>query len=277
MSLGDSIRRHPPLAYMIVAYAVSWATAIPLMTGAWPERLHLLVALGPTVAAVTVTAVVSGRQGLQSLLDRARDWRRLPGWVWWPVAFSPILYLGVAVAVAAPMGQLSDGIDWSGGFGDGGWLFGLVGAALAFGVFEEVGWRGFLLPRLQARRSAARASLVLWLIWAGWHAPMFAYHFDFEPMMIVGWLGSLYFGTVFLTFLNNSTRGSLLAVIVFHVSLDLASVTAGAISTTATIIVSILVIAATIVAARATGSANLSSGEKFTIVDETVNSPARRR
>jgi membrane protease YdiL (CAAX protease family) len=44
-----------------------------------------------------------------------------------------------------------------------------------FGFGEEVGWRGFALPRLQSHASALRASLVLAAGWAGWHLPLFAF------------------------------------------------------------------------------------------------------
>lgn len=258
-------RRHPIVWYVVIAYAVTWGITVPLITGDAPLALHLAVATGPTVAALVVTAIVSGRPGLRSLWDRMVAWRRFPSGVWWPIALSPLAYLTAVALAAWLIGGLA--IDWEAGFGEEGWLVGLVGASLAFGIFEEIGWRGFLLPRLQVRHNAAKASLWLWMIWAGWHLPMFFYRLDFSPFMLVGWLVSLYFGTVFLTFLHNSTRGSLLAVILFHVSLDVASIMAGAISEFGAAAVSGLVIVATIVAARRTGSADLSRHGKYVIAD----------
>lgn len=258
--------RRPTAIFVGTAYAISWAIALPLVVGAATEALHPLVAVGPAVAAVAVTGWSTGRPGLAALWRRLVDVDCVPGWRWWIVAASPIGFFLVAMVVSGFVGQGPGDVDWNSAFEEG-WLLGLVGSALAFGVFEEVGWRGFLLPRLQVGRSASMASLLLWLIWAGWHIPMFAYHFEFGPFLLIGWLASLYFGTVFLTFLHNSTAGSLLAVIVFHVALDLASIAAGAVSDLATAVVGAAVVGATILAARWGGPRDLSRRGRFEIVD----------
>jgi membrane protease YdiL (CAAX protease family) len=262
-----SIRRHPKTAYVVVAYAVSWLVAVPLMTDDAPGRLHLAVALGPAVAALVVTGIVAGRAGLGSLWDRARAWRSFPSWRWWVIAFSPLGYLGIGMLITALAGRWPDEIDGNEAFGGEGWIIGLVGAGLAFGVLEELGWRGFLLPRLQATRTASMASFFLWLIWAGWHAPMFVYHFDFSLGLAAGWLISLYFGTVFVAVLHNSTGGSVLAAIVFHVALTTASIMGEAVADIAVMTIGAGVIVATIVAARWGGNADLSRYGRYIITD----------
>jgi membrane protease YdiL (CAAX protease family) len=182
------------------------------------------------------------------------------------------------LTIAAIVGQLPDRIDWAEGFNGESWLVGLAGTAVAFGVLEEIGWRGFLLPRLQTARSASMATLILFAVWAVWHVPMFFYHFDFGPALVVGWAVSLYFGTVFLTFLLNSTRGSLVGVILFHASLDLATGFAGAVGDVATMTVGASVVVATIVAARWGGSEDLSRYGRFAIADpQPVTARSSRR
>jgi membrane protease YdiL (CAAX protease family) len=96
---------------------------------------------------------------------------------------------------------------------------------LSFGYGEETGWRGFALPRLQARHSALVASLLLTLGWALWHAPLFLYRAGFVGMhgaAIAGWLFSLTTGSVLLTWLYNESRGSILVVALFHATIDVA-------------------------------------------------------
>ena len=264
---SPAVRRHPVGTYVVVTFAVSWAFAAPLVLGAAPPALHLAVALGPTAGALAATAAVTGRAGLVALARRVVDVRRVPSWRWWLVATSPLASGALAVGLAAAVGAVPDDLDLATAFDGEGWLVGLVGASIAFGVLEEVGWRGFLLPRLQVRHTASRASLVLWAIWAAWHVPMFGYHFDLDVPSVLGWLVSLWFGTVLLTVLLNSSRGCLATVIAFHVSLDLASIAAGAAAPWAPSIVGALVIATTVALARWGGATDLSRYGRFTIVD----------
>jgi membrane protease YdiL (CAAX protease family) len=90
---------------------------------------------------------------------------------------------------------------------------------LTYGLGEETGWRGFALPRLQASRSAASATLILWALWAGWHLPAFFYRDTYVAMGPLGFLMfafSLLFAAMLFTWLYNSSRGSVLIVILFH-------------------------------------------------------------
>jgi uncharacterized protein len=167
--------------YFLLAYALSWLVFVPLALQGqgWisgvPAWLHLFGAYGPLLAAVTVTAVTTGRTGLAELLSRVTRWRI--GWRWWGVALLSPVAVWLAVALAA--GVMSD--DWTAfsRFGQVAELPGVTGLTgwlawiLTFGLGEEVGWRGIALPRLQARYSARTASLILGLIWAAWHIPAF--------------------------------------------------------------------------------------------------------
>ncbi|WP_164880557.1 CPBP family intramembrane glutamic endopeptidase [Clostridium manihotivorum] len=91
------------------------------------------------------------------------------------------------------------------------------------GVNEEFGWRGFLLPRLQRKLHPFTASVILGIIWSVWHIPLFAITPD---NYLIGNLGvglsftfyvieTIWLTTIF-TWLYNRTKGSLLAVILFH-------------------------------------------------------------
>jgi membrane protease YdiL (CAAX protease family) len=94
-----------------------------------------------------------------------------------------------------------------------------------FGFGEETGWRGFALPRLQTRFSALKATLVLTLFWALWHWPLFLYrpgYASMGPGGAAGWLLSLLTGSVLLTWLYNSSRGSVMVCAIFHATIDIA-------------------------------------------------------
>jgi membrane protease YdiL (CAAX protease family) len=97
------------------------------------------------------------------------------------------------------------------------WLF-------TFGFGEEIGWRGFALPRLQERMPVLPATLVLGVLWILWHVPTFFYHTTYTAM---GWtvlpaftIGVLS-GAVLFTWLYNGSGGSVLMVAVWHGLFDL--------------------------------------------------------
>jgi membrane protease YdiL (CAAX protease family) len=93
----------------------------------------------------------------------------------------------------------------------------LVTALLRGGLDEEVGWRGLALPRLQARYGALPASLLLGLIWAAWHLPLWFIPGQGQaeqsfPVFVL----SVLLLSVVLAWLYNSTGGSLLIVVLAH-------------------------------------------------------------
>ena len=107
---------------------------------------------------------------------------------------------------------------------------------------EELGWRGFALPRLQQRHTALTSGVVLGLVWGLWHIPLY-----FVPgtgqqeilssgtnpaFAIVGFVGWTIGLSVLFTWLFNQTRGSLIVVIGFHTAVNLAAFLPAAVGST---------------------------------------------
>ncbi len=209
------------LMFFVLAYGLSWAVEIPLalrarglISAPIPWSLHYLAAYGPMLAAIIVTGLITGREGLRGLWGQMFKWRVRP--VWWLVAFAPlVLYALVAVVSRFVQGQWPDlaalgQIDFLPNLGAGALLVWF----LTFGLGEETGWRGFALPRLQKGRSALSATIILWGCWALWHLPMFFYLYD--ATILVGFLLGLLAGAITFTWLYNSTGGSILLLAVWH-------------------------------------------------------------
>jgi membrane protease YdiL (CAAX protease family) len=225
------------IACVLGAYAISWLLWWPLASigGAAPDSplryLHLLGGLGPAVAAFLSVAAFDGRPGVRRLLDRARRWR--VGWRWHAVAWlSPLALL--AIAVLAIRLATGDGqpvrFDRSTEFPRLPVLAYWAVSVLAYGFGEEIGWRGVLLPRLQGRFNALTSTVIVSVVWAGWHLPLFW----FAPGMgrmgggeIVGWYASLLTGSVLFTWLFNATGGSVLIPAIFHGAMDVAFLASG--------------------------------------------------
>ena len=94
----------------------------------------------------------------------------------------------------------------------------LIGGPLG----EEIGWRGYALPRLQARRSALSASLIIGVIWALWHLPLWLTGAPGRtPSLYAAFVVSVIALSVILTWVYNSSGGSLLVVVLIHATVNL--------------------------------------------------------
>jgi len=212
-------------AYVLLAFGITWLLVAPIAAShqGWidssvSEDWHAIGAFGPFLAAVLVSRRLVG--GLGWLWSGLGRWRVSP-W-FYAAAFGPALFAVSAAAVV----WLADG-DWpslsglseSPRLADLGWVFALLVPAIAYGIGEEVGWRGFALPRLQARMRPLLAGLVLGVIWVGWHVPFYLYREGMVDASVgeqVGQAVVIIIGGLFLVWLYNSTGGSILLCAVWH-------------------------------------------------------------
>ncbi len=256
------------LTFFALSYAFSWCVFVPLALQAQgvlsglPAWLHLLGAYGPLLAAFITALVFEGADGARRLVVQMTRWRI--GWMWWLVALgSPLLLFAGAVLLSNLFGSPA---GWN-AFGRVDELPGLRGLAgwavwmLTFGLGEETGWRGFALPHLQRRFSACTATLILGLLWAAWHAPTFFYNYELSPLSVLAFTVSILSGALLLTWLYNSTGGSVLATLVWHGTFNAA--TAGAEGAVAAIVTA-AVILAVILIGRRYGAESLSHRARYT-------------
>ena len=98
-------------------------------------------------------------------------------------------------------------------------IAGLIAVTVVIvGIFEELGWRGFLLPRLQLRRSALASALLVALVWLPWHLPELVSDPGQRPLLPFAiYVVAL---SVILAWIYNGTRGSLPVVILFHAAFN---------------------------------------------------------
>ena len=220
------------VAYYVLTIALSWSVYLPLVAvkQGWvdwqiPFPIHYLAAFGPMLAALIVTAATGGAGGLRELWERLTRWR--VGWKWF--LFSTLSPVAVFI-LTMPVVRLVKGA-WPDLtlLGQANYLpylgFGVLPVWLAtYGFGEETGWRGFALPRLQKTKSAARATLILGVMWAFWHTPAFFYLETFEEMGLIilpGFLIGVLCGAVIFTWIYNGTGGSVLMVALWHGIFDL--------------------------------------------------------
>jgi CAAX protease family protein len=225
------------VVYFILAYLITWLFEVPLaavaqgrISAPLPFWIHYLGAFGPTIAALMVTWLSEGAGGIRRLLTGVTKWR--VGLKWVLVAFLLPLALFVIAGVLqritsgswpdlALLGQVEYlpylGIPLA-----------LLLWFLTWGLGEEIGWRGFALPRLQHGRSALAATVILGVIHSFWHLPAFFYKDTYRSMGLLGGLPMLVLSVVAaaitFTWIYNSTRGSILMVAIYHALFDWLSV-----------------------------------------------------
>jgi membrane protease YdiL (CAAX protease family) len=155
------VKSHPVIVYFVLAFVLTW-WMFPLLQR--QPLLGVLGLFGPALAAIVLAAMLDGRSGVLDLLNRVVRWRVSVRWYAVAVGGPALLALaaaGIAVLLGASssvqVGTLS--------------IFDFVIFLVVVG--EELGWRGFALPRLLQRHSALIASLLLGLLWSAWHLPTF--------------------------------------------------------------------------------------------------------
>ncbi|WP_421743007.1 CPBP family intramembrane glutamic endopeptidase [Cellulomonas sp.] len=235
-ALASVVEKRPGPAFVVIAYAVSWAAWLPLLAAVqgWialdpPQWLHLVGGLGPAVAALVVVAVTQGRSGLSDLGRRVVAWRGR-GRAWLFVFVVPLGLLVVAAPLAAWLGGSSVlDLDWSAigrstefaALPVGIWW---IANFFFFGFGEEVGWRGFLQPHFEATHSVVTSAGLVSLAWAAWHLPLFGITPSYRAMPLVGLLGfavSIWVASWIFAWLLHAGRGSLLVVVCFHAWFDI--------------------------------------------------------
>ncbi|HTD77956.1 MAG TPA: type II CAAX endopeptidase family protein [Chloroflexota bacterium] len=200
------------LIWWTAALAARGLIVVPAPLG----LLSILGGVGPSLAAVVLTAREAGGPGVRALLGRAVTWRAHPGW-YAVVLLGPFALHGTAMGLHVLLGgQPPDPAQLIGSLP--GVLVSLVPVFLLFGPLgEEFGWRGYALPRLQARFGALAASLLVGVAWAAWHTPLFfdptSSYAQLPPMVFVARMVGL---AVLFTWLVNRTGGSLLFPLLAH-------------------------------------------------------------
>ncbi|MCK4313189.1 CPBP family intramembrane metalloprotease [Candidatus Bathyarchaeota archaeon] len=219
----------------MLTFAFTWAVFLSASAASrvnllppFPESPTILIAYvatySPTIVACLLTFAYEGKNGVKQLISRTFGRRALverkiwylPTLLVWPAISGITLLLTVPFGGGLPAPSLFFRpllIP----------LFFLV-ALLSGPMAEEFGWRGYALDRLQARWNALFSSLILGIIWGGWHLPSYLVSgtSQFQNLQKYGMIELVFFfmsiiGTsILFTWVYNNTKGSLLIMILFH-------------------------------------------------------------
>ncbi len=221
------------ITFFALAYLISWTIWLPLYGHIFGLNnlttlpfQHAIGGLGPLIASFLTTWVFLKSEGIKKLLTKCIQIKPL---IYFAIAlFSPFIHAFIALVLSYLIDKTP--INLAGflkvkEFPQFNFLTFFIYNILFFGFGEEIGWRGFALPRLQKESNALIASIVLTIFWAMWHLPLFFYRNGYNSMDFagtLGWVFSLLTGSILLTWLYNSSNGSIFICAVFHSTIDIA-------------------------------------------------------
>src|SRR5215210_6057491 len=237
--LKGLLTRHPLVSFFALAYALTWLVWSPWYlskagVGLLPydgdtisDYLNTVaLVLGPDLSAFIMTGVIGGREGVRRLLRRIVLWRVGLGWYLFVLLGIPAIVVLSAIVMPGALASFRAAALPSTLF-----LYVVAGPVLLFAggpVFEEIGWRGFALPRLQRLYGPLVGSLVLGALWGLWHLPLFLIPSWDTPhgslldvALFVTWAVAI---TIVITWVFNNTKGSILLAILAHGSINSAAV-----------------------------------------------------
>ena len=210
--------------FVLLTFASTWAcwitaSGLSRRPGAVSLAIGALVLLGtiaPSLVAVALTAAREGGAAVRTLLRRVVQANVELRWYVFAVGFMPGIKLTVALVHRVVVGA------WP-RFGDESWV--LMAGAILISMWvqagEEIGWRGYALPKLSQRVGLAPASLILGVVWASWHLPLFVVlDGDTLGQSFPLYLLQVVALSVTAAWLYWRTGGSLLLVMIWHAAVN---------------------------------------------------------
>lgn len=220
-----ALRRHIVVLFVVLTYAWTWSVQGPAAlarhgVGSAVRRSAgalTLAGFAPTLVALMLICAIDGRNGLRDVWSRLRRMSVSPSWYLLASA-GPLLATGLTVTVLPLFGVAVPRLD--------AWYTPLVAIAFLIpltGFFEEVGWRGLMLDRLERRVSPLAATMLVAVAWGLWHLPMYARQMaegGRTPALFAWFIVGTFPLSIVFTWLYNRTGRRLLPVVVLHASID---------------------------------------------------------
>ena len=214
------MKKHVGFIFVLLTYILTWSVEIPMaLTKHGYATIHIskglqtICTLSPGIVAIILTAMYFGKNSLKSLFKSIVKWRVKFKW------YIIIIILGIALCGLSLLI-----FNWISGQSikpdqPYNFIFYFILILPLSAFWEEIGWRGFLLPDLQEKYTAIKSSLIIGFVWGLWHLPIY---FAINPygdktiiFFIIMFIGCFAL-SIIATYIYNSTKGSLLACILFH-------------------------------------------------------------
>ena len=217
MDNESSLKRYPIIPFVILVYLL----ALPIMLLGFTDMPFEPILVDgywtPNIAAFLVLGLVlRERGGIKRLVSGWGKWR--VGALWYLMALSPFFIAFLAAGAWVILGGTPTDPEQPVGML---LLVSLIMSVVTGALGEELGWRGFLLPLLQQRFSALISSLIVGVIWALWHLPLWllpGYGWEAIPYWAFALVAIS--SSILFTFVLNNTGGSLVMASIIHLMIN---------------------------------------------------------
>lgn len=224
------VEKNKLVAFVLFAYAFSWLCWSPVIhiiradlfaSPGWAIALIFLGGYGPSFSALLMSAITGGWVSVKTLVKKLFNWR--VGFNWYAIIF---LIWPIIFALGASLYVKLGGSLGSTNYGLLPWIPAVYVVSIFLGpLAEELGWRGFALPILYEKYGFVGSSIILGIIWAMWHAPLFwaatgtaVSGFDVNATNVSLFVLWTVGASVIYTWVYKNTCGSVLIAVLLHLS-----------------------------------------------------------
>lgn len=226
------LSQHKFATFTVLTLVFSWSCWLPILpaiqsdifqSSAGTLTLFFAGAYGPTLCALVLSAYFDGTAGVKRLFQARLSKSAALRWGLLVMLTGPLVYLVALTAFqffGGELGTPNHGVLI--------WTPVILLVSVFFGpLAEEFGWRGYALPQLDLNQNFRRANVLLGVVWAGWHAPLFwaATGTAISGMPVTVWSITMFVmavigSTVVYSWVFQRTNGSILIAVLLHLSLN---------------------------------------------------------
>lgn len=218
------IVKHTIACFIFLTFLISLGIGFPLklylLNGAFQSSeiglnylSKILVTFGPALSAIIITYIITGNKGVIALFSKLKP--HTIHIIWW-VALPVIGVTVTAIAFVAGGFKAQELITFVTAASPLLLITHFISALVIIGIGEELGWRGFLLPKFAQGRTIFMATCMVAVIWAIWHAPLFfsGYH------ILIPFLIAVLSLSIIFTWLWDRVGGNVFVLAIAHASVD---------------------------------------------------------
>jgi membrane protease YdiL (CAAX protease family) len=220
--------KYSVIIFFGMTYAFSWILWIPIALSSQkivnipisPFLGIIIGGMGPSLSALILILAEQGTQGIHGLFERLLKWKVAIKWYLFIIVV-PVVIIFVALVLYSFLNRITLNIP---AIGDWRIVIRTAFITLLIGgpLGEELGWRGYALPKLLEARNPILASLIIGVGWGMWHLPLFWIQGSLQADIPIAWfMISILAEAILYTWIYNNTRGSLLLMVIFHTSINM--------------------------------------------------------